>query len=385
MGNDAVNVAVCADFPEEGWPSMDRVAAALLAHLERDQPGIQATPIVPPFRRRASRAGARCGRGFTIDRALNRWWDYPRHVARVAGGFDVVHVIDHSYAHLALAVAPGRAVVTCHDLDAFRSVLTPEAEPRSAAFRAATRRLMAGLRRAARVTCDTAAVRDELERLGLVDSARLVVAPVGVDEVFRPAPDADADGAAARLVGGEPGAFEVLHVGSTIPRKRIDVLIAVCAAAARELPALRLVRVGGRFTPVQQAVLDRAGLRDRTSVLPTLDERTLAAVYRRAALVLLPSEREGFGLPLVEALACGTPVVASDLAVLREVGGDAAEYCRVGMIPEWTARVVALARERHEAPEHWAERRAASLAHARRYSWAVFAATMARVYAEVAA
>jgi glycosyltransferase involved in cell wall biosynthesis len=380
-----VNVAVCADFREEGWPSMDRVAAMLLAHLERDQPAIRAAAIAPPFRRRASRAGARCGRGFTIDRALNRWWDYPRHVAHVADRFDVVHVIDHSYAHLALAAAPGRAVVTCHDLDAFRSVLTPDAEPRSAAFRAATRRLMAGLRRAARVTCDTAVVRDELERLHLVEPSRLVVAPVGVSDVFSAEPDADADRDAARLVAPEPGAIDVLHVGSTIPRKRIDVLIAACAAAARELPGLRLVRVGGAFTPAQHAALERSGLRDRAIVLPPLGERTLAAMYRRASLVLLPSEREGFGLPIVEALACGTPVVASDIPVLREVGGDAVEYCPVGAVEDWAARIVAGVRDRDTAPEARAARRAARLARARRYSWATFTGTMARIYAEVGA
>ena len=62
-------------------------------------------------------------------------------------------------------------------------------------------------------------------------------------------------------------------------------------------------------------------------MLPFLDRATLAAVYRRSALVLLPSEREGFGLPVLEALACGTPVVASDIDALREVGGDAVRYC----------------------------------------------------------
>ena len=80
------------------------------------------------------------------------------------------------------------------------------------------------------------------------------------------------------------------------------------------------------------------GLTDAIVVLPMLDRATLAAVYRRSALLLMPSEREGFGLPVLEALACGTPVVASDIEALREVGGFAASYCPVEGIEDWQRR-----------------------------------------------
>src|SRR5204863_273063 len=80
----------------------------------------------------------------------------------------------------------------------------------------------------------------------------------------------------------------------------------------------------------QQRLSRTLGLADHLVCLDDVDEPTLAALYRRAAIVLQPSEREGFGLPLIEAMACGTPVVASDLAALREVGGDAVRYCPVG-------------------------------------------------------
>ena len=78
--------------------------------------------------------------------------------------------------------------------------------------------------------------------------------------------------------------------------------------------------------------------------LPFLDRRVLAAVYRRAALVLQPSEREGFGLPVAEAMACGTPVVASTVPALREAGGDGAIYCRVGDLRRLDGAVGALLR-----------------------------------------
>ena len=92
-------------------------------------------------------------------------------------------------------------------------------------------------------------------------------------------------------------------------------------------------------------------------VVPFLTRRELAAVYRRATILLMPSEAEGFGLPVVEAMASGTPVVATDLAVLREVGGRAAEYCGLSDTDAWTTTVCALAAERREQPRAWATRR----------------------------
>ena len=142
-----------------------------------------------------------------------------------------------------------------------------------------------------------------------------------------PAAEPAADVEAARLLGPAGRTTELLHVGSTIARKRIDVLLRVIAAVRRERKDVRLMRVGGPFTAEQRALVARARPRRVIVVLPFLDRSTLAAVYRRSALVLLPSEREGFGLPVLEALACGTPVVASDIEALREVGGDAATYC----------------------------------------------------------
>src|SRR5258708_21401915 len=141
-------------------------AAAMLSGELAGRYGLRfaPTPVCPPYTARASRAPGvgRTRLAVNLDRFVNRFWDYPRHLAPMADAFDLFHIIDHSYAQLAHAVPADRTVVTCHDLDAFRSIVEPAREPRSRPFRWATRRILTGLQRAACVTFDTAAMRKEI-------------------------------------------------------------------------------------------------------------------------------------------------------------------------------------------------------------------------------
>ncbi len=386
---DRLRLAVVCDYAEEGWPSMDLVGEMLCAELKARHPAaLDVTRIRPAFVRRLSRAAG--GRGarmrFNADRALNRFFDYPRALRRLRGGFDLFHVVDHSYAHLVHELAGAPTVVTCHDLDAFRGLLTSGAERRSPALRAMARRILAGMRKAARVACDSVATRDALVANALVSPGRLVVIPNGVHPACSSRPDEAADAAAARLLGpADCGIAEILHVGSTIPRKRIDVLLRVFAAVHAEHPKLRLVKAGGALTSDQRRLAQALELEDSIVTMPFVQPAVLAALYRRAALVLMPSAAEGFGLPLIEAMACATPVLASDIAVLREVGAEAAGYCAVADVPAWSAALTALLCERAGHPERWAERRAAALRHAAHFSWAAYADRCAALYREIAA
>ena len=183
---------------------------------------------------------------------------------------------------------------------------------------------------------------------------------------------------------GPRGPVELLHVGRTITRKRIDVLLDVFAAVRARRPEARLVRVGGAFTAEQRVRARELGVLDAIVVLPFVDRATLGAVYRRAAVALLTSEREGFGLPLVEALGCGTPVVASDIPVLREVGGDAAEYCEVGDVAAWRDAILRVVDERVTDVERWQARRRRALDRAADFSWSRYAAALVDLYRSVA-
>jgi glycosyltransferase involved in cell wall biosynthesis len=381
-------LAVIGDFVEEKWPSMDLVAEMLFQHLKDEHAEtIASTFIRPPMRRRLTRlAATTCRSTFNADRLLNRLWDYPRQVRKLRSSFELFHVTDHSYAHLLHWLPPERSVVTCHDVDTFRPLFQTGAGPHSRLLKALASRTLEGLQRAARVVCVSEATRRELLAHQLYRDDRVVVIPNGVHPSFSTEPDPLADAEARRLLGPSVESVDapnILHVGSTVGRKRVDVLLRVFAAVRVEFPRARLIRVGGPFTAGQNELVERLGLKDSVFVLPFVEREVLAALYRIASVLLQPSEREGFGLPVIEAMACGTPVVASDVPALREVGGDAALYCPIEDITAWAATVRGLLREQLEQPHLWSNRGAVARAQAAKYSWAEHARRMVALYQEL--
>lgn len=386
-------VAVVCDYPEERWPSMDLTGAMILDHLNAGHADeFPATRVCPPFRHRLGLfpVVGRTGTARNVDRLWNRMVDYPRALGRDVrrGAFDLYHLADHSYSQLVHVLPPGRAVVTCHDVDTFRCLLEPDREPRPAWFRAMARRILDGLRLAAAVACNSATTRDALLSHAILPADRLHVVHLGLPAEFSAAADPRADAEAARLLGPLDPANppDLLHVGSNIPRKRIDVLLSVFARVLQARPGARLIKVGGAFPPDLEQEARALGVAGSVVTLPFLSDRSvLAAVYRRAALVLLPSEAEGFGLPTIEALACGAPLLASDLAALREVVGDAAVYRPVGDVASWTEAALSLLDEPTHAPAVRQSRRAAGLARAGLYCWSHHVDRLVTIYRDVLA
>ncbi len=212
---------------------------------------------------------------------------------------------------------PCPQVVTVHDLIPLRF---PEDAPRQAEY---YRRVLPRLLRAAAavVAVSRATAEDVRERLGVEGVPVHVVHQGYRADVFRPA----APGEPPTLLGARLGDF-VLAVGETRGYKNLRG--AVHALARAGVPGLRLVVVG-RVLPSARELVElprRLGIGDRVEFLGPLADGELAGLYRSARCLLFPSLWEGFGIPLLEAMACGCPVVASGVASLPEVCGDAALY-----------------------------------------------------------
>jgi glycosyltransferase involved in cell wall biosynthesis len=378
---ERIRVAVICDLAEERWHSMDLVGDMLFQNLEQHcRREVAATQLRPSFQR-----GASAFLPGKLARNARRWMGrfvyYPHWLASQSDRYDLFHIVDHSYSQLIRKLPLGRAVVTCHDLDTFRCLLDPAAEKRPAWFRAMARQILDGFERAAHVIAVSAATRDELLRHRLALPERISVIPNGVHPSCTALPDPEADRRAGELTGRGDGPI-LLSVGSTIARKRLDVFLRVAAAARNEFPAVRIVRVGG-LTPELLRLAADLDLERSMLCLPFLERNVLAAVYRSAALLLHTAEAEGFGLPVIEALACGCPVIASDIPVLREVAGPEATYCGVADVGCWRDAVTALLRERAAEPQQWRLRRSRGCERAARFSWAENARLTSLVYQKV--
>lgn len=260
-----------------------------------------------------------------------------------------------------LLVPPARRaplVVTVHDAVPWTH---PETlTPRGVAFH---RRMAARVaRQAAAVAVPTAAVAAELATVLPLREPPVVVGE-GVAASLVPPPDA----AARRRRLGVPGDGYLLSLATLEPRKGLDVALA--ALARPEAPPLPLVLVGrpgwGGVDP--QAEAARLGLPPgRVRVLGALSDPDVAAVLAGATALVAPSRAEGFGLPVLEAMSLGVPVVSSDVPALAEVGGTAT--CRV---PVGDPGALAGALARVCADPAWrAQLAAAGRRQAGRYSWA---------------
>ncbi len=269
------------------------------------------------------------------------------------------------------------AVVTIHDCI---HLMFPQYLPGRFAHWYARASMWSAARQADRIlTVSEASKRDILHFFDIAPE-KVTVIPNAIDERFLAPPDEEQmDRIRQRYELDHPF---VLYVGNIKPHKNLERLIdAFARIRAGGLDDLRLVIIGdevSRYPPLRQAVRHHR-LEKFVRVLGFQPYDTLAAFYRLARVFAFPSLYEGFGLPPLEAMACGTPVVTSNVSSLPEVAGGAAL-----LVDPYDAASIAEGLQRAITDEALrAELVAKGLARARQYSWAESVAAVHRIYMEV--
>jgi len=222
----------------------------------------------------------------------------------------------HSMAFVTPVFSPCPTVVTIYDLSFLHF---PDRFPRLQRWYL-TSQTGRSCRRARRVITISESSRQDVHRFFGVPLAQIAVIYPGVDSMYRPLPAVEV--AAFRQRGQLPARF-VLHVGTLQPRKNIPLLLEAFAL----LPDsdVHLVLAGGKgwlFDEIFQRVQD-LGLENRVRFTGYVRDEDLPLWYNAADLFVFPSVYEGFGMPVVEAMACGTPVVASSASSMPEAMGEA--------------------------------------------------------------
>lgn len=278
---------------------------------------------------------------------------------------EVLHV---SYVAPPLVACP--TVVTVHDLS---FVAYPRSLSRRARFML-TALVPLSVRRAARVIAVSRFTRDDLVRRYRVPEGKISVVYEAAGPAFRVLDDAGSRPLPAGVI--EPF---VLAVGNLEPRKNLARLIEAFAAVARE-PGVsaKLVLVGkakGQEDALARLV-EKHGLRDRVIFTGFVAEEQLVVLYNRAAVFVYPSLYEGFGLPPLEAMACGCPVIASSVTAMPEVLGDAALLFDPTSTTVLTDAILGVL----GAEERARDLRSRGLRQVARYSWAKAADQTRAVY-----
>jgi glycosyltransferase involved in cell wall biosynthesis len=255
--------------------------------------------------------------------------------------YDLVHIADHSNAFYAFCVPRCRCIVNCHDLLAMRGAMGDSTVACDAsAFGLWLQKLiMAGLRRCGAVVfISHATFRDFQLLIGEPRGQRHAVIPLPLNAPFTPDPDPLGLSSSEKAL--LPSAPFILMVGSALPRK--NRMMALQVLERLGATSYQLVFAGEALSPSERIFRDTHPLGDRLLSMVLPSDALLNVLYSRAHTLLFPSLSEGFGWPLIEAQACGCPVIASTTTSIPEVAGEGALYADPQDADAFAAHVLAL-------------------------------------------
>lgn len=279
-------------------------------------------------------------------------------VARAAAGCDLFHATHYNIP----VVHRGKLIVTIHDLTHLLDANLRRAL--KSIFYAHPMLRLAASQSVHIITVSHYSKANLVNLLG-ADEAKITVIPNGVDPGFAPMSPREARSLTMPFLRFEEP--YVLYLGNLKSHKNVDGLLRAYALLVRSWKLDHRLLIVGEDSVGGPALMRLAGdLRlERVTFVPRLPQEFVRALYCGASATVLPSLEEGFGLPVVESMACGIPVACSNCASIPEVGGDAVEYFDPRS-PESIAEAIRII---VESPTRTRELVSRGLARAKQYSW----------------
>ena len=357
--------------------SMDVYADNLIAGLRTIRPHWEIMEIAPqPW---STDPEDSWHSGNPLQKYYERFWRHPLAVSRTK--VDLFHIIDHTDGHIArwLTKLNKPIAITCHDLVQYVYPEILKDQSRLPALSMASWRYsVGGMKLADCIIAVSNNTKKDVVSMLNTDSDKVATIPNGVDAQFRVI---SSDRIWSRKHKHTASSEEIclLNVGSTHQRKNIFTILKVLETLIKKGIPVRLWKVGSDFTAEQQAYIRDRQLESQITCLGYPDRETLIELYNAADLLLAPSLYEGFGLTILEAMACGTPVVTSNVSSVPEVVGDAAISLEPMDIKAITESILQLQNNNNYRQDLVQK----GLARAKQFTWKQTAENTASVYEQL--
>jgi len=355
-------VLLLGNYPPDQQQSMQRFSAMMLHGLRSR--GIEAELVTPqPF----------FGKIWFLGQFVAKWLGYidkhilfPRRLRKMLqrAFHGVVHICDHSNAVYVRYCRPAPVVVTCHDLLAVRGGLGEDTDcPATFTGKLLQKLILRGLGQANAIACISLATATDANRLVEQNYSRWVnVVPLGLSYEYQVIPAETAKSRLAAVPRLDLNRPFALHVGSNLRRKNRDAVLRIVALVKDKWDG-QIVFAGEPLNSELRRLAREMGIGDRVVEVPDATNELLEALYNRAVALVYPSRFEGFGWPVIEAQACGCPVICSNSGPLPEAAGDAGLFHRVEDEAGFSADLLRLTDPAER--DRWSEK---SLANAKRFS-----------------
>lgn len=315
-----MRVAILRRSPKVSF-SMDVYADGLIAGLKAVRPNWKIVEFSPQINASSSK---RKSFFYGVTSYYERYWRYPLTLTKQQ--VDIFHIIDHSDGHLARWLQRNHQpiIVTCHDLinliqpeNVYNQALLPSVSM------AAWKYAIKGMHKARHIITVSSHTAQDVVRELHIQPERITVVPDAIESIFSPLPESEIN-FFRQQKGISPATFCLLNVGSNQPRKNVFTTLHVLQVLKEKGLPIHYWKAGADFTHEQKQFIQTHNLENSVTYLGKPDKQTLVKIYNAADILLAPSLYEGFGMTIIEAMACGTAVITSNVTSLPEVAGDAA-------------------------------------------------------------